>query len=311
MASTPMFLGSDEVQGIFLGADEVPEMYLGTELVYQSGPFEGLKVSPKTITFNTDNLTASLKVKSSEQWSLTTPAWVSADISTGDTGETIVSLTATAQSAATSGSVVVSSENYSASTSVNYAVWEELAYIEDGTGSTRTSDYLIDTNYIPTTATSVEITLWVEDNDGEVIFATDQSNGGWYRFFTYQTNKYTFDCPRDSNARVQVNANIRSKNTIKMWLDNGYAYLQNGNDTPQSGAMPSTPNFTTSFKLWGTNKQLGQRTKIYSIKIYENQVLAMDLVPARVGTDIGLMDRVGGSFLTNQRSGILTYGELS
>ena len=129
MASVPMFLGSDEVSGMFLGADELQEMYLGTDLVYQSGPFEGLKLSPKTISFNSASLTASLKIESSEQWSLTAPAWVSASVSTGDTGETVVTLTATAQTATTQDSIVVTSANYSASASVSY-VMNRWVYVD-------------------------------------------------------------------------------------------------------------------------------------------------------------------------------------
>lgn len=120
MAAIPMFLGSDEVSGMFLGVDELQEMYLGTDLVYQSGPFVGLKVSPRSVEFNTLNLTASLKIKSSEQWSLTTPAWISASVSSGDTGETVVTITATPQTAATTGTISVTSANYSASATVSF-----------------------------------------------------------------------------------------------------------------------------------------------------------------------------------------------
>lgn len=128
MAAIPMFLGSDEVSGMFLGADELQEMYLGTDLVYQSGPFVGLKVIPKSISFNVASLTREVKVKSSEAWTMTLPSWVSADITTGDTGETIVTLTATSQTANTSDTISVVSANYSASATVKF-VLNRWAYI--------------------------------------------------------------------------------------------------------------------------------------------------------------------------------------
>lgn len=311
MAAIPMFLGSDEVSGMFLGVDELQEMYLGTDLVYQSGPFEGIKIKPKTVQFFPGSLTASIKVKASEQWYLTTPAWVSASVSTGDTGETIVTLTATTQTATTTDTITVTSANYSASATVAYYVVEELAYIQNGTASTRNSNYLIDTNYVPTLNTTVEISLSVEDWDGNSIFSTDRIEGGWWRFFTYQNRNYFMDCPRDSSARVSIGATLNTQSTIKMWLADGNAYIQNGEGTPNSKSMPQVPNFTTSLKLWGGTWDSAERTKIYFIKLYESGVLTMNLIPAKIGSDVGLFDTIGGVLYTNLRSGVLTYGELS
>lgn len=118
----PFYLGGDEITEIYLGDDTISEAYLGEDLVFSTGPFEGLRVSPKSISFSDNSLSASVKIKSTEQWSLTTPAWISASVSTGDTGETIVTITATTQTAATSGSIVVTSANYSASTSVDFVL---------------------------------------------------------------------------------------------------------------------------------------------------------------------------------------------
>ena len=116
----PLYLGADEITEIYLGADDITEAYLGDVLVYSSGPFQGLRITPSTISFNSASLTGEVKVKSSEVWTMTVPSWISASVITGGTGETIVTLTATTQTATTTGTITVSSANYSASTNAVY-----------------------------------------------------------------------------------------------------------------------------------------------------------------------------------------------
>lgn len=122
MAAVPIYLGAEEVQGVCLGADEVFEAYLGEDLVYQAGPFVGLRVSPRIVLFNDNSLTVNVRVTSSESWTMTVPAWISADVLTGDTGITVVSLTATTQTAATADTITITSANYSASATVEYSM---------------------------------------------------------------------------------------------------------------------------------------------------------------------------------------------
>lgn len=116
----PIYLGGDEINEIYLGVDTITEAYLGNVLVFSSGPFQGLKITPSTISFNSDSLTGEVKVKSSEAWTMTVPSWISASVLTGGTGETIVTLTATTQTASTSSTISVVSANYSASATVTF-----------------------------------------------------------------------------------------------------------------------------------------------------------------------------------------------
>ena len=142
---TPLHLGGDEVAECYVGGDAVVEAYLGEDLVFSSGPFTGLRISPKTFTFTDNSLTASLKIKSSESWSITTiPAWLSASSASGTSGETTITLTATSQSAATSGSVVVDTTNFTASASVEFSVGVPVLNIY------RTCE--VDTQFSPYTA---------------------------------------------------------------------------------------------------------------------------------------------------------------
>ena len=116
----PMYLGEDTIYEFYLGGDPISEMYLGEVLVYSSGPFVGLKTSPKRVGFTKNDLSATLKIKSSESWSLTAPAWVTASPTTGDTGETVVTLTTTVQTADTSSTISIVSSSFSASVEVSY-----------------------------------------------------------------------------------------------------------------------------------------------------------------------------------------------
>ena len=157
-AGTPVYLGGDEVTEVFLGGDAVSEAYLGLDLVFASGPFVGMKVSPQHINFSDYSLTGQIKIKSSETWSITAPAWISCSTSTGDTGETVVTLTATSQTAFTSGSVVVTSANYSASVNVAFNVVEFVDYIYQANPTNYVQANRIDTE-VPHTSTAMTVEI--------------------------------------------------------------------------------------------------------------------------------------------------------
>lgn len=83
-----MYLGEDEILECFIGDSGITEAYLGEDLVFSSGPFSGLKLSPRQIEFKSatasTGTTAKLYVKSSEPWTLTTTAdWFSLSPLTG------------------------------------------------------------------------------------------------------------------------------------------------------------------------------------------------------------------------------------
>lgn len=118
-----MNLGNDEILECYIGSDAITEAYLGEDLVFSSGPFEGLKIIPKTITFYKTGLTQTVKVKSSESWTMVIPAWVTASTLTGDSGVTNITFSTTVQTADTSGTVVVTSTNYEASATCQYLLY--------------------------------------------------------------------------------------------------------------------------------------------------------------------------------------------
>lgn len=125
-----MNLGNDEILECYIGSDAISEAYLGEDLVFSSGPFVGMKMSPKTMKFmdkaiNTGD-TFNLSVKSSEDWTLTTDAdWFTLSPTTGlGTGnKEVVTLTVVSiPSAETANTITCTSANYSASTSTLFGI---------------------------------------------------------------------------------------------------------------------------------------------------------------------------------------------
>lgn len=126
----PVYLGGNDVTELYLGGNAVSEAYLGDVLVFSSGPFVGLKMSPKTMKFMDKAIstgdTFELSVKSSENWTLTTDAdWFTLSPTTGlgTSEKTIITLTVTSKpSAETTNTITCTSANYSASTSTLYKI---------------------------------------------------------------------------------------------------------------------------------------------------------------------------------------------
>ena len=151
-----MNLGLDEILECYIGADSIIEAYLGEDLVFSSGPFAGLKLSPKEISFRASVIsagtTAKLYVKSSEPWTLTTDAsWFTLSpltgVGTSDKEEVTITVTSVPTANTTSITNVISctTANYSASTNVmlrfNYGIpANEIWYV------TNNSSYITSLN---------------------------------------------------------------------------------------------------------------------------------------------------------------------
>lgn len=122
----PVYLGDFEISEMYLGETAITEAYLGDVLVFSTGPFNGMKVTPTELTFNTSRTSGSTKVKCSEYWEITSlPSWLSASTTSGDSGETIVTFENISQSADTADTITFESANYSEDVDVSYS---EVAY---------------------------------------------------------------------------------------------------------------------------------------------------------------------------------------
>lgn len=108
-----IYLGDNEVT-IYRGDNE-PVIYMGDNQVYPTGPFVGIKINKKA-KLTTTSLETTIKVKSTEEWTLTTDLdWITLSETAGTaTSGTNITITATAQSASTTGYISAVTANYSA-----------------------------------------------------------------------------------------------------------------------------------------------------------------------------------------------------
>ena len=294
VSGQPLYLGADEILEIYLGIDPITEAYLGTELVYSSGAFTGLIVDPMNIEFHTLSLTSEVKVKSSEAWTMTLPAWISASATGGTSGETTIYLSATTQSSYTSGTVAFTTTNFQTDAKAEFNPVEYMDYVW---ATQMGSSKLLSTGIYPTLQTKGEVLYEQKTySPGTVIVGMygDESgwdNRDWRLFYTYGGDKWAFDI-----------ANSRLEDTFGGgWLQNkeydiefGNNYLINhtdnlsaSTDTVQSGQLDNLPVDINVGMVW-----------VKEVKLWEGNTLVYDGKAAKVGDDYGLIDVVTGHFLT-------------
>lgn len=284
-----MNLGNDEILECYIGSDAITEAYLGEDLVYSSGPFQGITISPKTISFNSGSLLKTCKVKASESWTMTVPAWLTASTLTGDTGETVVSLSTTAMTAATSGTIEVVSTNYTASTLVKYNVVEFVNGIKASQMSPN-GNLMLDTGIQPNTTTSGNVTgnLYYH-NDGVMIGIENAPDNNDFRLFHPAGNIY-MDV---GNQRCYKTIYFTEGTPSQVDIDFGNCYfvekINNKSASVQSygGTLPS-----------GTIKIDLACMSVGEIKFWTDGNLVFDGKAAKIGTVYGLYDVVSDTFTT-------------
>lgn len=298
-----MYLGNDEILEIYLGEDAISEAYLGDVLVFSTGPFEGLKAIPSSISFNSGSLVKTLKVKSSESWTMTVPAWVTASTLTGDTGDTIVSLTATTQTATTIGSIVVSSANYSASASCNYVIGVPKLQI-DGVADISTSfspyaAYTGNSNYL-----KCEISAeWTGSRNSEAyLYACNNS----VPFFSCERFR-TSDIPYCNIGNSGVSDGPENGGG----LDHTWVFEVNGNNvttyidgqtTQTKSISGSWPSGNLSFAKYSASNL---HINFYWMKFWgANNTLLAEFVPDPTG---GILEKVSNTVYPKVGTGTTSY----
>lgn len=113
-----LYVGDSDNLVLMLGDTEVSAAYIGDTQVYPMSPFA---VSPARISFTSINLTANLRIKSPEPWTITDDSggWLSYSANSGTAGVTVVTVTATAPSADRTAAISVTTANYSKTVSVS------------------------------------------------------------------------------------------------------------------------------------------------------------------------------------------------
>ena len=307
VSGQPVFLGANECAEMYLGALSVSEAYLGLELVYSSGPFTGLKLSPKTLSFSDDILVQTIKIKSSEPWDITTPAWITADIQSGDTGTTTVTLSATTQTTETSGNVVVTSTTYSASCDVDYSIGTPYLDVVGSLGIA--TDFYVGEFYRSDRYIKYEVA------------AKGNGNGTTSSTYLYETSPYlpwfsmeSFTTGSKPYVNIAGLTTVFSGNTGGNGLDHPWTIvvdMENGASIID-GVTAQTKTITGSWPADGVNLiffgtySANSNTRFYHMKIWDrNGNLVKHFVPDQSGS---IKDLVSGTVYSITGSGTSTYG---
>lgn len=289
----PMFLGDDEITDIYLGDNAISEAYLGDVLVYSSGPFQGMRVTPKTVKFNASALTADITVKSSEAWTATTPAWVTASPSTGDTGETTITLTATAQTADTEAVTTITSASYSASVETNYSFTRYIHSSDIGYGTFSP----LETGIVPDITTYGIL-------DGRYVGISGGTANYLVGYFTRDSNDWRFfkitPEPGSTNNNTYMDVGNQRVNNAQIWyptetedfeFEFGNLYIKNRKtDVTATGNAYNGSLTGESIKI-----NLGSMW-IHRLRLYTQNNLVFDGEAACVNGQYGLKDSVSGNF---------------
>lgn len=117
-----MYVGDSDNLVLMLGGTEVSAAYLGDTQVYPMSPFA---VSPSRISLNNVQLTANLRIKSPEAWTITDTSggWLTLSANSGTAGVTVVTVTATTATADRTASITVTTANYSKTVSVSQVMF--------------------------------------------------------------------------------------------------------------------------------------------------------------------------------------------
>ena len=178
----------------------------------------------------------------------------------------------------------------------------EIEYLES------TGTQYINLNFYPNAQTYVNIDAQMTDINNYYDGAGTLDSSASKRFqicATYQ-NKFHFGCGHKWLNTTDADTN---RHIFELWGDGNCAidnqnYLidQNCNFTQSTDSM-----YIFAKNLASNRIEYGA-LKMYSCKIYENNVLVFDLIPVRVG-QIGYMyDKVSGQLLSNQGTGSFTLG---
>lgn len=118
-----LILGDNTLTTLYMGEEQINTIYLGENTVYTSGPFKGLRVSPKILSFNKNTLSNTFSITSTEDWTINSDLdWItfSSTSGTGDGVKVKITATTTEQSEKKEGSFTVTTANFSATVNVKY-----------------------------------------------------------------------------------------------------------------------------------------------------------------------------------------------
>lgn len=190
--------------------------------------------------------------------------------------------------------------------------YTQLDYLE------ATGKQYIDTGYIPNADSKFDVTFLVNDANLDVDCPLFGARNNW-------ENSYTFWCHGEGysaasqlifNGKTSSLGNFKLNVKHRLTVQNGN-YTLNGTTTTFASVSSGSP-ANTNLILMGLNNggtSIDSRRfvgYVYSFKIYDNNVIVRNFVPARNSAGVlGMYDTVGNKFYTNKGEGNFIAGESS
>ena len=294
-----LFVGADNPEAFMIGNDEVEVIYMGEEIVYQKGDGSGISMKSKAKVGTKSGSTYDLKITSSEPWTLsvdTAATWLNFSQLTGDTGQTIVTITATEDNQ-TGGNrattITATTANYSATCEVTQIAVIYVDYIHETTLTANTKHF-IDTLVMHTTGTSFRVKGIVKYANGDVIVGYQTNDNSDYRLFWAGRQPY-YDI---NSARLGPYSTMAENTKVDFYCYN-YGFSLNGT-TLGTGQTQTSITAPETIKV-----DIGSWW-LQSLEIWDGETKVFDGHAAVENNVIGLYDSITESMFTNSAY-TLTY----
>lgn len=177
----------------------------------------------------------------------------------------------------------------------------EIQYIE------ATGTQWIDTNICPTSNTKVMIKFNMTAPTGNVIIGFYNSESDSFRLFNYNNNAYLDYGSGDGYNRIN-GGTIAAGTTYNIEFGNRYVKDIDTNTNIISGTAVSFEKKTKSIRIFGDPGLDNASGKLYYCKVYDNNNLVGDFVPALDENDVPcLYDKVRNKYFYNSGTGTFNY----
>ena len=184
--------------------------------------------------------------------------------------------------------------------------YQEVEYIES------TGTQYIDTGIIPNNTINIDMNLKVTNSINSVILGSDE-NWQINNFVIYiNSNQFALGFGElGSNAKTVFNVNELYKLTLK----NKELYINDEIGVSYKIHQVQVSDCKNNISLFALNRNKTIREnsfiKLYSLKIYDNDVLIRNFIPCyrKSDNEIGLYDIANNTFYTNQGTGVFLKGQ--
>ena len=185
-------------------------------------------------------------------------------------------------------------------TQVDYITSDGNSYID--TGKTLGDNFKIETKFIHNQQSSNE----------QPIISTWVNSYAWFNLYIASNNQLRFYAA-GNHMTANPTLTIGNINTVSYSRnDNEWVGTLNGEEVTFTTEITSS-NLTTFKILVRGDGTRGSYVSIYRLKLFENNILTMDLIPCYRNSDnvIGMYDIINNIFYINSGTGNFTYGSIA